>query len=61
MHKVSEEVSFVGVSLISPISAISLKIDHQDPKIRIKLKKILEQEVPSVESITKHGQISFNL
>tara|TARA_B100001250_G_C19802950_1_gene791940 strand:+ start:2244 stop:2819 length:576 start_codon:yes stop_codon:yes gene_type:complete len=59
MYKVSDEGAFVEISLLSPISAISLKVDHQNPKIRSKLKKILGQGVPSVESHTKHGQISL--
>ena len=33
MYKISDEGAFVEISLLSPISAISLKVDHQNPKI----------------------------
>ena len=50
MFKVSDEDAFVEVSLVSPIPAISLKLDHQKLIIRNKIKKILGMDVPSVGS-----------
>ena len=59
MFKVSDEDAFVEVSLVSPIPAISLKIDHQNLKVRNKIKKILGMDVPLVESIIKYRHLSL--
>ena len=59
MFKVSDEGAFVEVSLISPIPAISLKLDHQKLIIRNKIKKILGMDVPSVGSTIKYRHLSL--
>ena len=59
MYKVSDEGAFVEVSLVSPIPAISLKLDHQNLKVRNKIKKVLGIGVPSVQSITKYRHLSL--
>ncbi len=59
MFKVSDENAFVEVSLVSPIPAISLKLDHQNFKVGNKIKKILGMDVPTVESIIKYRDLSL--
>ena len=59
MFKVSDEGAFVEVSLVSPIPAISLKLDHQNLKVRNKIKKILGIDVPSVQSVIKYRHLSL--
>ena len=59
MFKVSDEGAFVEVSLVSPIPAISLKLDHQNLKVRNKIKKILGIDVPLAQSITKYRHLSL--
>ena len=59
MFKVSDESAFAKVSLVPPIPAISLKLDHQDLKTRNKIKKILGMEIPSVESVIKHRNLTL--
>ncbi len=59
MFKVTDRGAFARVSLVSPIPAISLKLDHQNLKTRNKIKKIFGMDVPSVESVTKNHNLSL--
>ncbi len=59
MFKVSDQGAFAEVSLVSPIPAISLKLDHQNLKTRNKIKKILGTDVPTVESVIKNHNLSL--
>jgi sarcosine oxidase subunit gamma len=57
MHQISEKGAFVDVKLLKPFSAISIRLDHSNAKIRKKLKKTLGQEVPLQEVATINGNI----
>ena len=57
MFKVNDEGAFAEVSLVPPIPAVSLKLDHQNLKTSNKIKKILGIGVPSVESFTKNRSL----